>query len=48
MCTLWQAGVQPGAVVRVTSSPGGVMVGSGGEAAELPTQTAAHVFVSER
>ena len=44
--TLWRAGVRPGAVVSVTSSAGGVMVGSGREAAELPTQTAAHVFVA--
>jgi len=48
MYTLRHAGVQPGAVVSVTSSPGGVMVGSGGEAAELPTQAAAHVFVAKR
>ncbi|MGW1996991.1 metal-dependent transcriptional regulator [Embleya sp. NPDC001921] len=48
MYTLRHAGVQPGAVVRVTSSPGGVTVGSGGEAAELPTRTAAHVFVARR
>lgn len=48
MYTLRRAGVQPGAVVSVTASPGGVMVGSGGEAAELPAQTAAHVFVAKR
>ncbi|MEV7682677.1 metal-dependent transcriptional regulator [Streptomyces sp. NPDC088341] len=48
MYTLRRAGVRPGAVVSVTSSPGGVMVGSGGEAAELPAETAAHVFVSKR
>ncbi|MER5432175.1 metal-dependent transcriptional regulator [Streptomyces sp. NPDC002588] len=48
MSTLRHAGVQPGAVVSVTSSPGGVMVSSGREAAELPTQAAAHVFVAER
>ena len=48
MRTLRQAGVRPGALVSVTSSPGGVMVGSGGEPTELPTQTAAHVFVAER
>ena len=35
MYTLRRAGVQPGAVVSVTSSAGGVLVGSGGEAAEL-------------
>lgn len=48
MYTLRHAGVQPGAVVSVTSSPGSVMVGSGGKAAELPTQAAAHVFVAKR
>lgn len=48
MHTLRHAGVRPGAVVSVTSSPGGVMVGSGGESAELPTRTAAHVFVAKR
>ncbi|WP_432076052.1 metal-dependent transcriptional regulator [Streptomyces wuyuanensis] len=48
MYVLRHAGVQPGAVVSVTSSPGGVMVGSGGEAAELPAHAAAHVFVAER
>ncbi|MBX9398763.1 metal-dependent transcriptional regulator [Streptomyces sp. TRM72054] len=47
MHTLRHAGVQPGAVVNVTSLPGGVTVGSGGEVAELPTQAAAHVFVAE-
>ncbi|MEG3629612.1 metal-dependent transcriptional regulator [Streptomyces poriticola] len=48
MRTLRQAGVRPGADVRVTSSPGGVAVGSGGRAAELPARTAAYVFVAER
>ncbi|SNT20313.1 iron (metal) dependent repressor, DtxR family [Streptosporangium subroseum] len=48
MYTLRHAGVQPGAVVSVTSSPGGVTVGSGGETAELPAQSAAHVFVARR
>jgi len=33
MYTLRRAGVQPGAVVSVTDSAGGVLVGSGGEAA---------------
>jgi DtxR family Mn-dependent transcriptional regulator len=46
--TLWSAGVRPGGVVSVTSSAGGVMVGSGRETAELPTQTAAHVVVVKR
>ncbi|MFI6515422.1 metal-dependent transcriptional regulator [Spirillospora sp. NPDC050679] len=44
---LRRAGVRPGTVVCVTPSPGGVMVGSGGETAELPARIAAHVFVAE-
>ncbi|WP_030567741.1 metal-dependent transcriptional regulator [Streptomyces aureocirculatus] len=49
MHTLRHAGVRPGAVVKVTSSPDGVLVGDGGEAAaELPLRTAAHVFVTTR
>ncbi|WRZ87629.1 metal-dependent transcriptional regulator [Streptomyces sp. NBC_01007] len=48
MHTLRHAGVQPGVVVSVTSSPGGVMVSSDGKAAELPTQAAAHVFVAKQ
>ena len=40
--------LQPGAVVSVTQSPGGVLVGSGGEAAELDTDIASHVFVAKR
>ncbi|MGW5352074.1 metal-dependent transcriptional regulator [Streptomyces sp. NPDC004031] len=47
MHTLRRAGVQPGAVVSVTSSAGGVMVGSGGEAAELDAEVASHVFVAK-
>ncbi|MFP3987296.1 metal-dependent transcriptional regulator [Streptomyces sp. E11-3] len=48
MHILRHAGVRPGAVVSVTSLPGGVIVGGGGEATELPTQTATHVFVAKR
>ncbi|MEU2119442.1 metal-dependent transcriptional regulator [Streptomyces sp. NPDC058700] len=48
MYTLRRAGVQPGSVVSVTESPGGVLVGSSGEAAELDAETAAHVFVAKR
>lgn len=48
MYTLRRAGVQPGAVVSVTSSAGGVLVGSGGEAAELGPDIASHVFVAKR
>ncbi|MEY9872282.1 DtxR family Mn-dependent transcriptional regulator [Streptacidiphilus sp. MAP12-33] len=47
MYTLRRAGVQPGAVVNVTQSTGGVLVGSGGEAAELGKDIAAHVFVAK-
>jgi DtxR family Mn-dependent transcriptional regulator len=46
MYTLRRAGVQPGAVVNVTQSTGGVLIGSGGEAAELGKDIAAHVFVA--
>jgi DtxR family Mn-dependent transcriptional regulator len=48
MYTLRRAGIQPGAVVSVTSSAGGVLVGSGGEAAELSSDIASHVFVAKR
>jgi DtxR family Mn-dependent transcriptional regulator len=48
MYTLRRAGVQPGSVVSVTESAGGVLVGSGGEAAELESDTASHVFVAKR
>ncbi|WP_069815993.1 metal-dependent transcriptional regulator [Streptomyces sp. TP-A0874] len=47
MHTLRRAGVRPGSVVSVTEAAGGVMVGSGGEAAELPADVAAHVFVAK-
>ncbi|MFF9350970.1 metal-dependent transcriptional regulator [Streptomyces sp. NPDC014734] len=48
MYTLRRAGVQPGSVVSVTQSPGGVLVGSSGEAAELNSEVASHVFVGKR
>jgi DtxR family Mn-dependent transcriptional regulator len=48
MHTLRRAGVQPGSVVSVTESAGGVLVGSGGEAAELEADVASHVFVAKR
>jgi DtxR family Mn-dependent transcriptional regulator len=47
MHTLRRAGVRPGAVVNVTAAPGGVLVGSGGEAAELSNEVAGHVFVAK-
>jgi DtxR family Mn-dependent transcriptional regulator len=46
MTTLRRAGVQPGGVVTVSASPGGILVGSGGESAELTRQVASHVFVA--
>ncbi len=46
MSTLRRAGVRPGAAVTVAEAPGGVLVGSGGEAAELGTAIASHVFVA--
>jgi DtxR family Mn-dependent transcriptional regulator len=48
MYTLRRAGVQPGSVVSVTESAGGVLVGSSGEAAELEAEVASHVFVAKR
>jgi DtxR family Mn-dependent transcriptional regulator len=49
MYTLRRAGVQPGAVVSVTpGAGGGVQVASSGEAAELDSDIAAHVFVAKR
>ncbi|MFE1290900.1 iron dependent repressor, metal binding and dimerization domain protein [Streptomyces sp. NPDC058751] len=46
MYALRHAGVRPGAVVTVASSPRGVTVENGGQAAELPARSAAHVFVT--
>ena len=46
MTALRRAGVQPGEIVSVTRSEGGIMVGSAGEYAELDDETAAHVFVA--
>jgi DtxR family Mn-dependent transcriptional regulator len=45
MGSMRRAGVQPGSVVAVTRSAGGVLVGSGGESTELAASVAAHVFV---
>ncbi len=46
MASLRRAGVRPGEVVKVTTSAGGVLVGSGMEYAELDPETAGHVFVA--
>jgi DtxR family Mn-dependent transcriptional regulator len=42
---LRRANARPGEVVKVTSSAGGVLVGSGGEYVELSADVASHVFV---
>lgn len=46
MADMHRAGIQPGAVVTVHSSPAGVMVGSGHETVELSIEDASHVFVA--
>lgn len=46
MLALARAGARPGATVKVTASPGGLMIGSAGEYAELDLETAGHVLVS--
>jgi DtxR family Mn-dependent transcriptional regulator len=48
MSVLRRAGVQPGTVITVADAPDGVLVGSGGEAAELDADIASHVFVKAR
>jgi len=45
MAALRRAGAMPGERVTVTISPGGILVGSGGETAELASSMAAHIFV---
>ncbi len=47
MASMRRAGAMPGATVKVVSSPGGVLIGSAGEYAELDAITASHVFVSK-
>ena len=46
MGTLRRIGVLPDKVVGVTATELGVLVGSGGETAELDLEAAAHIFVS--
>ncbi|WP_329566685.1 metal-dependent transcriptional regulator [Kitasatospora sp. NBC_01266] len=46
MRTLRRAGVRPGATIQVSATVGGVLVGSGGDSAELDREIAAHVFVA--
>lgn len=45
MAQLRQAGATPGSTVKVTRSPGGLLVGSGGEYAEVPLAVAEHIAV---
>ena len=45
MSSLRRAGILPGEFVKVRLSDGGVLAGSGMEYAELPLETAAHIFV---
>ncbi|HEY2834141.1 MAG TPA: metal-dependent transcriptional regulator [Sporichthyaceae bacterium] len=42
---MWRAGVRPGGSVVARTSHGGVLVGRGGEAIELDSGLASHVFV---
>jgi DtxR family transcriptional regulator, Mn-dependent transcriptional regulator len=46
MSRLRRAGVRPGASITVVTSPGGLLVGSGGETTEISAQVASHVFVA--
>ena len=48
MSRLRRAGVQPGEVITVAASTGGLLVGSGGEATEITAGVASHVFVTAR
>ena len=47
MASLRRAGALPGATVKVVASPGGLLVGSAGEYAELDSAMASHVFVAK-
>ncbi|MFD0272771.1 metal-dependent transcriptional regulator [Kitasatospora sp. NPDC127111] len=47
MRTLRRAGIRPGSTVRVTAGVGGVLVGTGDNAAELGKEIASHVFVAQ-
>ncbi len=46
MAALRRVGALPDKVVTVASAPAGVLVGSGGETAEIDADVAAHMFVS--
>ena len=46
MRVLHRVGALPDTIVTVSAAPGGVLVGSGGETAEVDEDAAAHLFVS--
>ena len=46
MGTLRRIGVLPDKLVGITATPAGVLVGSGGETAELDLESAGHIFVT--
>jgi DtxR family Mn-dependent transcriptional regulator len=45
MAALRRVGALPDKVVVVAAGPAGVLIGSGGETAEIDTELAAHLFV---
>lgn len=45
MAALRRAGAIPGSTVKVTRSPGGLLIGSGGEYAEISLGVAEHIAV---
>ncbi len=47
MSRLRRAGVRPGASITVGQAAAGLLVGSGGEATEISTEVATHVFVTK-
>jgi DtxR family Mn-dependent transcriptional regulator len=46
MGVLRRIGAQPGESVAVVATDEGVMLGSGGESAEIVSEAAAHIFVT--
>jgi DtxR family Mn-dependent transcriptional regulator len=45
MAALRRVGALPDKVVTVAAGPGGVLIGSGGETAEIDAELAGHLFV---
>ena len=45
MAALRRVGAPPGKVVTVVGSAAGVLIGSGGESAEIDLELASHLFV---